>query len=154
MTKIKMEERNIVNTIAIKAPAKKVWNLLTKPEHTKQYMFGCETVSDWKPGSRLDWVMQHEGKELTAVKGNVVTIKPDKKLVYTVFDPNSGMEDKPENYLNVQYDLQEEDGTTTLTVTQGDYNKVGDGDRRYNESYNNGEGWNPILVQIRELAEK
>jgi hypothetical protein len=61
--------------------------------------------------------------------------------------------DVPENYLTVTYDLVKEVGGTKLTVTQGDYTKVGDGDRRYAESYNNGEGWNPILKSIKSLVE-
>jgi len=63
------------------------------------------------------------------------------------------MEDKPENYLTVTYKLSVENGQTVLTVTQGDYSKVADGEKRYKESYNNGEGWNPILVEIKKLAE-
>lgn len=43
----------IKNVIEISAPAYKVWNALVNPEQTKQYMFGCETVSDWKKGSEL-----------------------------------------------------------------------------------------------------
>jgi hypothetical protein len=30
---------------------------------------------------------------------------------------------------------------------------VADGQKRYEDSYNGGEGWNPILVQIKALAE-
>lgn len=43
----------IQNTITIASPASKVWDALVNPEQTKKYMFGCETVSDWKPGSHL-----------------------------------------------------------------------------------------------------
>jgi len=32
-----------------------VWDALTNPSMTKQYMFGCETVSDWETGSELLW---------------------------------------------------------------------------------------------------
>jgi len=49
--------------------------------------------------------------------------------------------------------LQEENQQTKLTVTQGDYSKVAEGDRRYKETYNNGEGWNPILMEIKKLVE-
>jgi uncharacterized protein YndB with AHSA1/START domain len=149
-----MEKLQIQNTITINAPASKVWDVLTNPEQTKKYMFGCETVSDWQPGSSLLWRMNHEGKELVAVKGNILEIEPEKFLAYSVFDPNSNMEDIPENYLNVTYSLAAENGQTTLTVTQGDYNTVAEGERRYQEAYNNGEGWNPILVQIKAVAEQ
>jgi uncharacterized protein YndB with AHSA1/START domain len=149
-----MDKQLIVkNVIAINAPAAKVWDALVNPEQTKKYMFGCETVSDWKIGSSLLWKAEYEGKEMVFVKGSIVDIQPDKLLVYTVIDPNSTMEDIPENYLTVTYNLSIENSQTILTVTQGDYTKVADGERRYKETYNNGEGWNPILVEIKKLVE-
>ncbi len=135
------------------APLAKVWDALVNPEQTKKYMFGCETVSDWKVGSSLLWRGTYEGKEMVFVKGNIVEIKPEKFLAYTVIDPNSSMPDIPENYLTVTYHLSAENGQTILTVTQGDYSKVAEGERRYKEAYNNGEGWNPILVEIKKLVE-
>ncbi len=143
----------VKNTIAINAPVSIVWDALTNPEQTKKYMFGCETVSDWKQGSSLEWKGNHEGKEMVFVKGNIVDLIPEKRLAYTVIDPNSTIEDIPENYLTVTYDLNEQDEETILTVTQGDYSTVADSEKRYNEAYNNGEGWNPILIQIKSLAE-
>ncbi|MFZ1635505.1 MAG: SRPBCC domain-containing protein, partial [Chitinophagales bacterium] len=74
-------------------------------------------------------------------------------LTYSVFDPFSTMEDIPQNYLHVTYKLSANNGTTLLTVTQGDYTTVAEGERRYNEAFNNGEGWNPILVAIKNLVE-
>ena len=117
-------------------------------------MFGCETVSDWKPGSPLLWRGNYQGKEITFVKGNIVIIKPDKFLAYTVIDPNNySIPDSPENYLTVTYSLSYDNGKTILIVTQGDYSIVADGEKRYKEAYNNGEGWNTILVQIKQIAE-
>ena len=144
----------IQNNITIKAPARQVWNALTNPEETKKYMFGCETVSDWQPGSPLLWKGSYEGKEMIFVKGNIVSIQPGKSLVYTVFDPNSTMEDIPENYLTVTYEISEENGQTLLVVTQGDYSIVADGERRYAESYNGGQGWNPILLEIKKILKE
>ncbi len=148
-----MSELIIKNTITINAPAAKVWDALVNPQHTKIYMFGCETISDWKVGSPLLWQMLYEGKDFVAVKGNIVAIEPNTYLAYTVIDPNSAIADIPENYLTVTYQLVNDNDKTLLTVTQGDYSKVAEGDRRYNEAYNNGEGWNPILIQIKNLVE-
>jgi uncharacterized protein YndB with AHSA1/START domain len=144
----------VENSISINAPAAKVWDALTKPEWTKQYMFGCETVSDWQPGSELLWKGEYEGKEMVFVKGHIVTIEPGKLLVYTTIDPNLTIDDISENYLHVTYRLTEENGQTLFTVTQGDYSTVAEGERRYKEAYNNGEGWNPIIVEIKKLVEK
>ena len=143
----------VKNTINISAPAAEVWDALTNPAQTKKYMFGCETVSDWKVGSSLLWKALYEGKEMVFVKGNIADIQPGKLLVYTTFDPNSTMEDKLENYLTVTYSLTEKNGETIFTVTQGDYSTVAEGERRYKEAFNGGEGWNPILVEIKKLVE-
>ena len=143
----------IDNTIFIQASSDRVWELLTSPTETKKYMFGCETVSDWKVGSKLDWEMLYEGQLMVAVTGKIKAIEPGKSLIYSVFDPNSKMADIPANYLTVSYHLTAENGGTRLDVRQGDYSTVAEGKRRYNEAYNNGEGWNPILVQIKAIAE-
>ncbi|MDF2188222.1 SRPBCC domain-containing protein [Paraflavitalea sp. CAU 1676] len=143
----------ITNTITIDAPANIVWDALVNPVQTKKYMFGCETVSDWKPGSSLDWVGEYEGKSMVFVKGSIVEIEPDRFLSYTTIDPNSNIDDTSENYLTVTYTLEPQNGQTLFTVTQGDYAKVAEGQRRYEESYNNGLGWQPILDQIKQLVE-
>jgi uncharacterized protein YndB with AHSA1/START domain len=149
-----MKEKLIItNTIVIKADPKHVWDHLTLPENTRKYMFGCETVSDWKEGSTLLWKGMWEGQEMVFVKGVIVTIRPPEYLVYTTIDPNSTLPDLPENYLTVTYSLSPDPEGTRLTVTQGDYAQVGNGDARYDESIRGG-GWEPILRLIKELAEQ
>ena len=147
------KELIVKNEITINASALKVWDALTNPAQTKKYMFGCEAISDWKPGSPLLWKGVWEGKEMVFVKGTIVKIEPGKFLAYTTIDPNSTIEDIPENYLTVTYSLSEKNGQTIFTVTQGNYATVAEGEKRYKEAYNNGEGWNPILVEIKKLVE-
>lgn len=151
--KTKMTALTIKNTIHIKAKAAEVWDALVNPAKTKVYMFGCETVSSWKVGEELIWRGSYEGKPMDFVKGYIIEIEPNEKLVYSTFDPNSTIEDIQANYLNVTYTLEEANGETQFSVEQGDYSKVAEGEKRYQESYNNGEGWNPILVQIKALIE-
>ena len=145
-----MSKLIITNTISINASSAKVWDALVNPEKTKQYMFGCEAISDWKPGSPLLWKGSYEGKEMIFVKGNVVDIQPNKILKFTVIDPNASYPDIPENYLNVTYELKEQNGVTTLKVTSDGFENAAEGQKRYDESYNN---WDPILVQIKKLVE-
>lgn len=149
-----MQPLFVENTIQINAPVSAVWNVLVNPEETKKYMFGCAAVSDWQPGSELLWQADYEGKEMVFVKGMIVHIEPGKILSYTVFDPNGTLEDIQENYLTVTYLLKDENGTTSLHVSQGDFSKAGDGEKRYQDVYNNGDGWNPILIQVKKIAEE
>jgi uncharacterized protein YndB with AHSA1/START domain len=143
----------VKNKIHIEAPVAQVWEALTNPEQTKKYMFGCEAISDWRKGSPLIWRGIFDGHEMVAVKGSIVDIKMGEYLAYTTFDPNSAIEDIPENYLTVTYELTTDGKGSKLTVTQGDYSRVADGERRYQEAFNNGEGWTPILVAIKDLVE-
>ena len=143
----------VTNTITIDAPAAKVWDALTNPEQTKKYMFGCEALSDWKPGSPLIWKGTFNGVEMIAVKGNIISIDPGRSLVYTVIDPNNpAIPDLPENYLTITCNFTEKDGHTILEVSQGDYSTVADGENRYKHTVEGG-GWDPILVQIKALCE-
>lgn len=148
-----MEKMIVKNTILINADRISVWDALVNPEKTKQYMFGCETVSDWKIGSTLLWQGSYEGKDVVFVKGVIVDIEPNKLLKYTVIDPASSMADIPENYLNVTYELEEQNGQTNLSVTQDGFEGAAEGEKRYRDVQNNGEGWNPILVEIKKLVE-
>ena len=148
-----MEKLIVRNNILINADRSVVWDALVNPGQTKKYMFGCEAVSDWNIGSPLLWKGTYEGKEVTFVKGIILDFQPTRALKYTVIDPNAAMQDIPENYLNVTYELTEQDGLVNLTVTQDGFEKAADGEKRYTDVYNNGDGWNPILIEIKKLAE-
>jgi uncharacterized protein YndB with AHSA1/START domain len=140
--------------ISIQAPPARVWDVLVNPEHTKKYMFGCEALSDWKVGSPLLWKGVFEGQELVAVKGEIVKIEPGKLLSYTTIDPNTtAYADIPENYLTVTYELEPQNGGTVLTVTQGDFATVADGQQRYDEVNDGGQGWDPLVAEIKKVAE-
>jgi uncharacterized protein YndB with AHSA1/START domain len=144
----------VKSSISIDAPISRVWDALVNPAQTKKYMFGCEALSDWQPGSPLLWKGNYEGQEMVFVKGSIVRIEPERLLAYTTIDPNNpAMPDLPENYVTVTYRLSEENGRVLFSVEQGDFAHVADGEKRYLETYNDGEGWNPILVQIKALAE-
>jgi len=143
----------VKNTIHINASPEKVWDALVNPEQTKKYMFGCETVSEWKKGSSLLWRGEYEGKQMVFVKGFIQAIEPPLYLKYSVTDPNAEWEDIPENYLNVTYTLSSENNGTLLTVKQDGFENAAQGEKRYQDVYNNGDGWNPILLQIKSLVE-
>ncbi len=143
----------VKNTITINASAAKVWDALINPEQTKKYMFGCETVSDWQVGSPLLWRADYEGKPMVFVKGIITELRPQTFLAYTTIDPNNtAVADIEENYLTVTYELEENNGQTIFTATQGDYSQVGDGAKRYKETIDGG-GWQPILEAVKKLVE-
>lgn len=142
----------IKNQISINAAIDRVWDVLTNPIHTPKYMFGCEAISKWKQGDPLTWEGVFDGKKVVAVKGEILRIEKPFLLEYSVFDPNSNYEDVPENYTSVIYKLSESEQGTSLTITQGDFASVVDGQKRYDDSMSAG-GWSSILEQIRAVAE-
>jgi uncharacterized protein YndB with AHSA1/START domain len=141
----------ITDSIDIAAPAERVWKLLTDPEETPKYMFGCRTVSDWKVGSRLDWVGTFDGRTVVAVTGTILELQRPRRLRYTTFDPNAQYRDVPENHLVVDFELKERASGVTLVVSQGDYSKVQDGEKRYQDTI---AGWPKVLAQVKALAEQ
>lgn len=149
-----MQNKTVENTITIQASKEKVWDALTQPEQTKKYMFGCETVSDWKAGSPLLWRGSYEGKAVDFVSGYIISILPGSLLEYSVIDPNASYPLTPENHLTVRYELlATNENTTVLNVAQYGFENAAEGEQRYLDVYNNGDGWNPILKAIKELLE-
>ena len=143
----------IQNEITINAPASEVWDALVNPAKTKQYMFGCETISDWEIGSPLLWQAEEGGQPIVYVTGIILAMEAGKRLVYTTFDPNGEYEDIPANHVAVSYQLSERQGQTLLQVEQGDYATVADGKARYEETMQGG-GWSGILEEIKKMLEK
>jgi uncharacterized protein YndB with AHSA1/START domain len=144
-----MPELLIRKSIEIDAPVETLWKVLTDAEFIKQYMFGCNAETDWKPGSPLLWKGAADGK--LYVKGHIVSIEPPTRLVYTIFDPNSTIKDIPANYLHMSYDLKKRgDRGSVLVITQGDFSTVEDGENRYKHSL---DGDDTVLSGIKKLAE-
>jgi uncharacterized protein YndB with AHSA1/START domain len=146
-----MSELIVRDSIAVAASVETVWRVLTESEFIRQYMFGCRVETDWAPGSRLLW--KGEPNDTLYVEGDIVAIEKPYRLEYTVFAQSLGIEDVPENYLTVTYALRAGDGGgSVLEVTQGDYSKVGLGQKRYQDTVAGG-GWGVLLEKIKGIAE-
>src|SRR3954452_17529715 len=113
-----MSNALIVNaTVIINASKEKVWDALTNPDKIKQYFFGTNAVSDWKKGSSLKFTGEWEGKKYED-KGTILDTEPGKLFRYTYWSSMGKLEDKPENYATVTYELVPSSSETVLTVTQ------------------------------------
>lgn len=136
----------IKEEVLFKATMEQVWELIINPEMTKQYMFGCEVLSDWKVGSPVYWKGKTEdNKEVVYVKGEVLEYQEGIKVTTTTFDPNSGMKDIPNNYVNLTYQLEKVEEGTLLTIIQGDFAGAEEGKKRYEESKG---GWKEMVIPI------
>ncbi|WP_445722221.1 SRPBCC family protein [Flavobacterium sp.] len=142
----------IKKEVTFKATNEKIWDLLTNPEMTKQYMFGCEVISHWSVGSSIIWKgFTEHGKEVIYVKGKITDITKGKSVSFTMFDPNIGIKDIPQNYVVLTYKLIEFENGTKLTITQGDFNDSENAKKRYEESEG---GWDLVIPIMKKLIEK
>ncbi len=137
----------ISESININTRIPKVWNALTDPEIIKEYLFGTETVTDWKEGSEIIFQGEYEGnkyRDKGVIKENVL----NKKISYTYWSGFSGLEDKSENYSLITYELEDiGKDKTKFTWTQKGY---------ANEEANNhsSTGMKGFLEKIKEVVEK
>jgi uncharacterized protein YndB with AHSA1/START domain len=145
-----MNDLKIKKEITINADVGKVWEALTKPDMIKKYMQGIEIVSDWKVGSTILWIETLKEGEMIQGKGSIEKIEVRKLLQFTTLDMNAQYSDVPSNYVQATYELTPKLGKTVLSITQGDYSRVEDGNKRFNES---NENWNQTLSALKQFIE-
>jgi uncharacterized protein YndB with AHSA1/START domain len=136
----------VSKSVDINAESSKVWSVLTNPEIIKEYLFGTETITDWKVGSEIIFQGEYNGLKYQD-KGVVHENILNELLSYSYWSGFSGLEDKPENYSLVTYSLTYSNNKTKLTWTQkGFANEEG---RKHLES-----GMNEFLGKIKKIVER
>jgi uncharacterized protein YndB with AHSA1/START domain len=140
----------VSESVKINTPASKVWNALTNPQIIKEYLFGTETITDWKVGSDIIFQgeygenKEHKYRDKGVVRENV----PNELLSYSYWSGFSGLEDKPENYSLVTYTLKDDGNNQTIfTWTQKGF-ATEDG---YQHSLS---GMKEFLEQIKGIVER
>ena len=133
-------------SISINAPKSKVWMALIDPEHVKKYLFGTTMKSEWKVGSAITFSGEWEGKPYMD-KGTILQIETEKILKYNYWSSFSGTEDKPENYANIVYSLEEKNGETVFSILQ-------DGIKTKEARDHSEQNWKMVLNNLKELLEE
>ncbi|MHB8645062.1 MAG: SRPBCC family protein [Thermomicrobiales bacterium] len=129
----------------IAAPIGVVWDALTNPAMIKQFMFGTETVSEWKEGSPIVWKGVWEGKPYED-KGVILRVEPGRMLQYSHYSPLSGAPDVPANYHTLTYELFDERGTTRVALSQ-------DKNASEEEREHSREMWEKMLESLKGVVE-
>ena len=132
-------------SVSINASASEVWDALTNPELIKQYFFGTNAISDWKAGSPIIFEGEWEGKHYRD-KGTILKTVPNKLFQYKYWSSMSGIEDKPENYVTITYELSEKNNKTTLAITQ---ENIPDEKMKEHSEQN----WKKVLADLKKLLE-
>ncbi len=133
-------------SVSIKASKSKVWKALTDPEQIKKYLFGTETVSDWKVGSPITFSGVWDGKPYLD-KGTILQIEKEKILKYNYWSSFSGTEDMPENYANITYSLEDKNGETVFSIFQ---DSIKTKETREHSEQN----WKMVMNSLKELLEQ
>ena len=133
-------------SITIQAPVEKVWEALITPSIIKKYFFNTNAVSDWKEGSPLIFKGEWEGLYYED-KGTILEMVPNKIFRYTYWSSMSGIEDKPENYVTITYDLKEEKNKTKLTIPQ---ENIPDEKTKQHSEQN----WKKVLGDLKNFVEE
>jgi uncharacterized protein YndB with AHSA1/START domain len=142
-----MKNRTVKKKIKINAPVQEVWNAITSPEVTKQYLFGTNVETDWQVGSPIEFWGTWEGKEYRD-KGNILESEENRHLKYTHWSSLSGTPDTPEHYFKVSYDLESKgEDKTVLTVTQT-------GSMSEESAEHSLQNWEQVLDKLKEVVEK
>jgi len=133
-------------SVAIKANKNEVWDALTNPDKIKQYFFGTNAISDWKKGSSLKFTGEWEGKTYED-KGTILDTEPGKLFRYTYWSSMGKLEDKPENYATVTYELVPAGDETVVNVEQD--NVANEEGRKHSEN-----NWQWILTELKKFVEE
>ena len=129
----------------IHAARSKVWHALTDPDEIRKYMFGSKVETDWKPGSRITWKGEYDGRKYED-KGEILEVEHERRLKLTHFSPLSGEDDAPENYHTLVYELEENDGQTHVSLSQ-------DNNRSEEAAEHSRANWERMLSGLKDVVE-
>ena len=137
----------VSESIEINTEPDKVWEALTNPEIIKEYLFGTQTITDWKVGSDIIFQGEYQGK-IYRDKGVIKEYIPNKLISYSYWSGFSGLEDKPENYSLVNYNVEAiGDKKTKFTWAQKGFAD----EKRYEHSK---KGMKEFLEKIKNIIER
>ncbi len=134
-----------ISTIYIKASPEKVWDTITKPELVKLWQYGSDLITGGKVGDDIRFTTAWEDK-IFEQWGKLLEIKPNELLRYSLFAPRPGLEDKAENYFEMNYVLTAENDGTKLVILQIDKRPGAKQEEPQGEE-------NPVLQLLKQTAE-
>jgi uncharacterized protein YndB with AHSA1/START domain len=134
----------------INAPPTAVWKALTTPSTLKQFFFGTDVSTDWRVGSPVRFSGNWKGKPFED-KGNIQAFDAGKRLSFTHWSPLSSMEDRPENYHIVTFDLRPAGAGTEVVLTQTNQNDAEPLTPENRKDYE--KNWTMVLDGLKKAVE-
>ncbi|MEO8019320.1 MAG: SRPBCC family protein [Pseudomonadota bacterium] len=134
------------SVVHILASARKVWLALTVPELVKQWQYGSDLLTTWKPGTPIIFRSEWNGQTFEQ-KGTVIEFTPESRVKYSLFFPQPDLQDIPENYFFMTYELTESGEGTSLLFRQEDPRPSPP------DEPSGGEEGPDVLANLKELVE-
>jgi uncharacterized protein YndB with AHSA1/START domain/DNA-binding transcriptional ArsR family regulator len=132
-----------VHVVHIRTTPERLWDALTRPEHSRQYYYGTEIVSDLTVGSSLEYhKIKPDGGRETLVRGKVLEADPPRRLVHSFSFTKMG--DEP---TRVTYELEPMGDLVKLTLTHEGF----DGETETYKMVRG--GWGPIFDGLKTYLE-
>ncbi len=131
--------------LTIHAPVAQVWDGLTNPVLVKQYFFGSELVTTWQPQTSIFFRGEWEGKAYED-RGTVLSHEPLKALSFDYFSSWSELEDSPENYMIIKYQVKVKGESTVLVISQSNIDTL-------EKKIHSAQNWKNMLSELKKLLE-
>jgi len=131
-----------VHVVHIRTTPEKLWAALTRPEFTRLYYYSADVVSDWKVGSKIEYLGLKDGKTEAALTGEVLEFTPPRRLVHTFSFPSTG--DEP---TKVTYEIEPMGEMVKLTMTHEGFA----GETKTYQMITR--GWTPLFDGLKSLLE-
>jgi uncharacterized protein YndB with AHSA1/START domain len=134
----------------VNAPPATVWKALTTTSTFKQFFFGSDVSTDWRVGSPITFRGNWKGKPYED-KGTIQTFDASKRLAFTHWSPLSGMEDRPENYHIVTFELRPAGDGTEVVLIQTNQNDAEPLTEENRKEY--AKNWTMVLDGLKKIVE-
>jgi uncharacterized protein YndB with AHSA1/START domain len=133
------------SAITIAAPREVVWAAVTRPENVRRWQYDSDLTTDWSVGGPIRYRAEFQG-QVFEQWGTVLEFDAPTRLRYSLFAPRPGLDDRPENYFTMTYELADVDDATKVTFIQEDPREIDVGENETDED-------NPVLHALKEVAE-
>ncbi|UZR95272.1 SRPBCC family protein [Chondrinema litorale] len=130
----------------INVPVEVIWDALINPKIIKKYMFGTEITSNWKEGSKIEWVGELDGKPFEE-NGLILLMIPENMLQYNRYSLSSKPNDTSDNFKTITIELTKELNGILVNVKEDNNQDLED--KGYTEQV-----WNKILNNLKTLLEE
>ena len=133
--------------IDINATKEQVWDALVNPDKIEKYLFGTKTDSTFKVGDAIVFTGSYDGHSYRDM-GTVLKADCCKTFEYSYLAQFSGLEDLPENYQKISYQIESQsDDVQKLTITQTNIHT----EEAKEHSAN---GWKMVMEALKTVVEE